>query len=63
MHRREFITLLGGAALCWPLGTRAQQTKRVISFFNSGKSSPQKNNVAAFRQGLKEAGLPKVKML
>jgi putative tryptophan/tyrosine transport system substrate-binding protein len=63
MHRREFITLLGGAALCWPLGTRAQQTKPVISFFNSGKSSPQKNNVAAFRQGLKEAGLPKVKML
>ena len=56
MHRREFITLLGGAAVSWPLGTRAQQVKPVIAFFNSGKSSSQKNNVAAFRQGLKEAG-------
>ena len=56
MKRREFIGFLGGAAVSWPLGARAQQDKPVIWFFNSGKSSTQKNNLAAFRQGLKEAG-------
>jgi ABC-type uncharacterized transport system substrate-binding protein len=56
MRRRDFIALLGGTAATWPLSARAQQAKPVISFFNSGKSSAQKNNLAAFRQGLKEAG-------
>jgi putative ABC transport system substrate-binding protein len=55
MKRREFIAALG-SAVTWPLAALAQQAKPVICFFNSGKSSTQKNNLAAFRQGLKEAG-------
>jgi putative ABC transport system substrate-binding protein len=55
MRRREFITLFGGVAAIWPL-TALAQAMPVIWYFNSGKSSAQTNNLAAFRQGLKEAG-------
>ena len=57
MRRREFITLIGGAAtsMSWPCVARAKAMP-VIWFFNSSKSSAQTNNLAAFRQGLKEAG-------
>ena len=55
MKRREFIVALG-SSVTWPLAALAQQAQPVICFFNSGKSSAQKNNLAAFRQGLKEAG-------
>jgi putative tryptophan/tyrosine transport system substrate-binding protein len=57
MRRREFIWLFGGAAVLWPLAVYAQQRPLpVIGFLNVASPGPLRQQIAAFREGLKESG-------
>src|SRR5262245_10310110 len=61
IRRREFITLLGGAAVAWPLPARAQQSKGPVrlGFLPPGlpSNSYDRSLVEAFQQGLRRVGL------
>ena len=57
MRRREFISLLGGAAATWPLAARAQQPRMpVIGFLNGTTPEGQADNLRGFHRGLKDSG-------
>jgi putative ABC transport system substrate-binding protein len=59
MRRREFLSVLGGAAGSWPLKTRAQSAKRIIRIgvlWHAGNEREEAPFLAAFRQGLRELG-------
>src|SRR5438034_5189832 len=61
MKRREFITLLGGAAVAWPVGARAQNGKAPVRLgfvpLGSPSNSYDRSLVEAFQQGLRQVGL------
>ncbi len=57
LKRREFITLLGDAAVAWPLAVQAQQpTMPTIGYLHPGAPEGVARDVAAFRRGLNESG-------
>ena len=57
MRRREFISLIGGAMVAWPLAARAQQPAMpVIGYLHTASRGPFERYLRAFLQGLREGG-------
>ena len=58
MRRREFITLLGGATVGWPLAASAQTQPKIprVGYASGSTPATNKRNIEAFRQGLRELG-------
>jgi putative ABC transport system substrate-binding protein len=51
MRRREFITLVGGAAAAWPLAACAQQTIPILGYLHQGSDNQPESVATAFRKG------------
>src|SRR5215475_2609980 len=56
MRRREFVTLIGGGALAWPIGAPAQQAPSLVGILHEGLPAPASLSTA-FLQGLNEGGI------
>src|SRR5262245_46954146 len=56
MRRREFITLLGGAAAAWPLAARAQSSPVLIGVLNAGAAATLTKEIDAFRNSMRRLG-------
>jgi putative tryptophan/tyrosine transport system substrate-binding protein len=56
MKRREFMTLLGGAAAAWPVGAHGHQTLPVVGYLGSGSAASEADRVSGFREGLRQTG-------
>ena len=56
MRRREFLGVLGGATVAWPIAARAQQAMPTIGLLDSRSPDAMASRLRGFRQGLKDAG-------